>query len=146
MFVYVKLYIVSSRLSIDASDSQSHFGRAHRSRTTTQQSPHWLQWDAPNSPSKLPLPFDDYHPYCQAMWMYLHRGGVDAALLPGVIDRFSRQLESVRGRILRSQTRRLTGVCVAGWCALRPWLACLGVTLVSRASCMPLSLPVCLRI
>ena len=42
--------------------------------------------------------------------MYLNRSGVDAALLPGVIDRFSRQLarqlESVRGRILRS----LTGV------------------------------------
>ena len=56
------------------------------------------------------------------MWMYLNRGGVDAALLPIVIDRFSRrlarqlarQLESVRGRILRSQTRRLTGVCVDG--------------------------------
>jgi len=26
------------------------------------QRPHWLQWDAPNSPSKLPLPFDDHHP------------------------------------------------------------------------------------
>jgi len=25
-------------------------------RTTTQQSPHWLQWDALNSPQKLPLP------------------------------------------------------------------------------------------
>jgi len=25
-------------------------------RTTTQQSPHWLQWDAPNSPPKLPIP------------------------------------------------------------------------------------------
>ena len=50
--------------------------------------------------------------------MYLNRGGVDAALLPIVIDRFSRQLarqlEGVRGRILRSQTRRLAGVCVAG--------------------------------
>jgi len=26
------------------------------SHTTMQQSPHWWQWDAPNSPSKLPLP------------------------------------------------------------------------------------------
>jgi len=25
--------------------------------TTTLQSPHWLQWDAPYSPPKLPLPF-----------------------------------------------------------------------------------------
>jgi len=25
--------------------------------TTTQQGPHWLQWDAANSPPKLPLPF-----------------------------------------------------------------------------------------
>jgi len=31
-------------------------------RTTTQQRPHWLQWDAPNSPPKLPLDFDDNHP------------------------------------------------------------------------------------
>jgi len=31
-------------------------------RTTTQQSPHWLQWDAPNSPPKLPFPFNDNHP------------------------------------------------------------------------------------
>jgi len=30
--------------------SQSNFGRVHRSRTTTQQSPHWLQWDAPHLP------------------------------------------------------------------------------------------------
>jgi len=25
-------------------------------------SPHWLQSDAPNSPPKLPFPFDDHHP------------------------------------------------------------------------------------
>jgi len=36
--------------------SQSNLGRAYRSCTTTQQSPHWLQWDAPSSPSKLHLP------------------------------------------------------------------------------------------
>jgi len=29
------------------SPPQSNVGRAHRSCTTTQQSPHWLQWDAP---------------------------------------------------------------------------------------------------
>jgi len=28
--------------------SQSNLGRAHHSCTTTQQSPHWLQWDAPH--------------------------------------------------------------------------------------------------
>jgi len=33
-----------------------NLGRARRSRTTMQQSPHWLQWDAQNSPTKLPLP------------------------------------------------------------------------------------------
>jgi len=27
-----------------------------------QQSPHWLQWDAPNSPPKLPLPVDVDYP------------------------------------------------------------------------------------
>jgi len=31
-------------------------------RTTTQQSPHWLQQDAPNSPQNCPFPFDDHHP------------------------------------------------------------------------------------
>jgi len=29
--------------------------------TTTQQRPHWLQQDAPNSPPKLPFPFEDNH-------------------------------------------------------------------------------------
>jgi len=28
-----------------------------------QQSPRWLQWDAPNSPPKLPFLLDDHHPY-----------------------------------------------------------------------------------
>ena len=41
--------------------SQSHLGRARRCRTIMRQSPRWLQWDAPNSPSKLLLPFDDNH-------------------------------------------------------------------------------------
>jgi len=29
--------------------------------STTQQSPHWLQWDATNSPPNCPFPFDDHH-------------------------------------------------------------------------------------
>ena len=36
--------------------SQTNLGRARRSRTTTQQSPHWFQWDATHLPPKLPLP------------------------------------------------------------------------------------------
>jgi len=36
--------------------SQSHFGRARRSRTTTQQSLHRLQRDAPNSHINCPSP------------------------------------------------------------------------------------------
>jgi len=36
-------------------DRSTHF------HTTTQQSPHWLQWVAANSPPKLPLPFNDHH-------------------------------------------------------------------------------------
>jgi len=47
---------------IITSSPQSHLGRVRRSRTNTQQSPHWLQWDAPNSPPKLPLPIDVHHP------------------------------------------------------------------------------------
>ena len=31
--------------------------------TTTQQRTHWLQWVAPHSPLKLPLPFNDNHLY-----------------------------------------------------------------------------------
>ena len=40
---------------------RSNLGRARRSRTTTQQSSHRLQWDAPNSPQNCPFPFNDYH-------------------------------------------------------------------------------------
>ena len=39
------------------SPAQSNLGRP------ASQSPHWLQWDAPNSPPKLHLPFDDHHPH-----------------------------------------------------------------------------------
>jgi len=38
------------------SPPQSNLGIARRSRTSMQQSTHWLQWDAPNSPPKLPFP------------------------------------------------------------------------------------------
>ena len=31
-------------------------------RRAASQSPHWLQWDAPNSTPKLSIPFDDNHP------------------------------------------------------------------------------------
>jgi len=44
------------------SPPQSHLGRACRSGTTTQQSPHWLQWDIPKSPRKEPFSFDDHYP------------------------------------------------------------------------------------
>jgi len=36
-------------------DRYTHF------HTTSQQSPHWLQWDAANSPPYCPFPFDDHH-------------------------------------------------------------------------------------
>jgi len=32
-----------------------------RQRITKTQSPHWLQWDAPHLPPKLPLPFNILH-------------------------------------------------------------------------------------
>jgi len=35
------------------------------------------------------MPLFSCYPSCQAMWTCLNRGGVDAALLPVVIDRFS---------------------------------------------------------
>jgi len=35
--------------------------RCTQFHTTTQQSPHWLQWDTANSPPNCPFPFDDHH-------------------------------------------------------------------------------------
>jgi len=32
-------------------------------RRAASQRPHWLQWDTPNLPTKLPIPFDDHHPH-----------------------------------------------------------------------------------
>jgi len=47
--------------------SQSNLGRAAspplQQIITTPQRTHWLQWDAPYLPPKLPLPFDDLHPH-----------------------------------------------------------------------------------
>jgi len=37
-------------------------GRARRCLTTTQQSPHWLQWDAQIHPQNCLFPFDDHRP------------------------------------------------------------------------------------
>jgi len=41
--------------------SKSNCVRARRSRTTTQQSPQRLQWDATNSPPNCLFPLDDHH-------------------------------------------------------------------------------------
>ena len=43
-------------LGVRETSSQSNLRRA------ASQRHHWLQWDAPNSPPKLPLLFDDHHP------------------------------------------------------------------------------------
>ena len=51
-----------SSISTPTTSPQSNLRRARRSCTTIQHSPHWLQWDAPNSPRKVPLPFNDHHP------------------------------------------------------------------------------------
>jgi len=55
MFLMCVTYI-TALLILLTSPPESNLGRAHHSRTTMQQSPHWLQWDAPNSPPQLPLP------------------------------------------------------------------------------------------
>jgi len=41
---------------------QSNLRRARRCCRTIHHSPHWLQWDAPNSPQNCPFHFDDHHP------------------------------------------------------------------------------------
>jgi len=41
--------------------AKRQFDRCTQFHTTTQQSPHWLQWDAANSPRNCPFPFDDHH-------------------------------------------------------------------------------------
>ena len=38
---------------------QSNLGRACCFHTTMQQSPHWLQWDAPHLPQNCPFPFNN---------------------------------------------------------------------------------------
>jgi len=53
---YTNAWADSTHLPIWQLDRFTHFC------TTTQQCPHWLQWDAPNSPRKLPFPFDDNYP------------------------------------------------------------------------------------
>jgi len=49
--------VISISFLLCNKSSQSNLERAHNSRTTTQQSPHWFQWDTTNSPPKLPLHF-----------------------------------------------------------------------------------------
>jgi len=39
--------------------TKQHIDRFTQFPTTTLQSPHWLQRDGPNSPPRLPFPFDD---------------------------------------------------------------------------------------
>jgi len=39
------------------SPAKSNLGRA------MSQSPHWLHWDAPNSPHNCSFPFNDHHPH-----------------------------------------------------------------------------------
>ena len=50
-------WAISVSLSSGANKTspQSNLRRARRSCRTIQHSLHWLQWDAPNSPPKLPL-------------------------------------------------------------------------------------------
>jgi len=45
-----------------------------RHRLTTPQSPQWLQWDAPNSPPKLPIPLGNLQPHL------IHRSNTSISL------------------------------------------------------------------
>ena len=64
-----------------------HLGRTRHSRTTSQQSPHWLQWDTPNSPQNCPLYFDNNHPYL--IYMY---PSIDWSCSPAQMASASNQL------------------------------------------------------
>jgi len=55
------------QIPITTSPLQSNLGTARCSHTTMQQSPHWLQWDIPNSPPKLPLPLQRSPPPCNKL-------------------------------------------------------------------------------
>jgi len=54
-FVYSCTVLHIRQNNTTTSPPQINLGRGRRSRTTTQQSPHWLQWDPPNSPPNLLL-------------------------------------------------------------------------------------------
>jgi len=53
---HVDFHLIHECLGDPTHQPKWQFDRCMHFCTTTQQSPHWLQWDAPNSPSKLPLP------------------------------------------------------------------------------------------
>ena len=54
--IMTRQVVFSALLTINVTSSaQSNLGRA------ASQSPHWLQWDAPNSPPNCHFPFDDHH-------------------------------------------------------------------------------------
>ena len=54
-------HLIHECLGDPAHHRKRQLDRCTHFRTTTQQRPHWLQWDASNSPPKLPFPFDYYH-------------------------------------------------------------------------------------
>ena len=71
--------------------AQSNLGRA------ASQSPHWLQWDAPNSPPKLPLPFDDHHLTLDRPTRHPKGTRIQSAVWPQYTFRTDRQTDKPYG-------------------------------------------------
>ena len=59
---FLLIFLSVQWLLLEVTSPQSNLRRARRSCTTIQHSPHWLQWDAPNSPQNCAFSFDDHHP------------------------------------------------------------------------------------
>ena len=51
---HARLYTCIVPFNFITSPPRSHLGRAHRSRTSGQRSPHWLQWDPQIHPKTAP--------------------------------------------------------------------------------------------
>jgi len=56
---------VPRALMLYCTDRERHAKTSPQSnlRRAALQRPHWLQWDAPNSPPNCPFSFDDHHPH-----------------------------------------------------------------------------------
>ena len=59
---HVNPHLINECLGDPTHHAKRQLNRFTHFCTTTQQSPHWLQWDALNSSQNCSFPFNDHHP------------------------------------------------------------------------------------